>query len=128
MNASSTTTPATASPDVATPSVLAVPLRECAPWCTEGDGHQNAHPEDRYCRTDSKVVPLSLGEAYKSDGAWFLPGVDLYMTREYDEDEPRFTLVHEELAPAGIQFTENELRQLLGSGLMLLDKAEAARS
>lgn len=115
-----------ASPDMATSSELVVPLRACAPWCTEGDGHADEMPDDRYCRTDSQIVPLSLGEPYASHGQWFLPSVDLYMTRERDQDEARFSLVHDELAPAGIRLTANELRRLVGASLMLLGKAEAA--
>jgi hypothetical protein len=126
MNEVSISTAHTASPEVATPDEFAVPLRECAPWCVEGDGHPNEHPADRYCSVNPRTVALSLSEPYESEGAWFLSSVDLYMTRERNEDEPRFVLSHDGMA--GIRFTENELRQLLGAGLLLLDKAEAGRS
>lgn len=121
------TTSSTTTPDAAY-NELAIPLRECAPWCIEGDGHPDEFPEDRYCRTRAQVVPLSLGEPYKEAGAWYLPSVDLYMSRERTEDEPKFSLVHDDLCPAGIRFTEAELRQLAGAALLLLDKADAARS
>lgn len=55
----------------AVPEEFSIPLRECAPWCVDGDGHGDAHPEDRSCWSDIPNLLMSRMPPVRwSDNDW----------------------------------------------------------
>lgn len=60
-----------------------VPTRPCAPWCTDagGDDHVGMAPEDRWCWTDLKRVPMTLAKPVQIGDRWVFDWLELGLVR-----------------------------------------------
>ena len=78
---------------------LRIEPRECTPWCTDGSGHGEQHPEDRYCTSPFEIVPLTHTfhqPAHYTDGTWGRPYLNVYVRREHDLEESHVVIHSEE--------------------------------
>lgn len=72
---------------------LRVPLRPCAPWCRDGDGHPGEHPDDRSCWSAFNPVPLTRHRAVKFGPRKYLhASVDVFLRRRPEADRPDLML------------------------------------
>jgi hypothetical protein len=93
-------------------AALEVPLRTCTPWCENGDGHGDEHPEDRSCWSTFQVVPLSQHSTSKyTHGTWRIAYLNVYLRRLPQSVEP-LLYVHSEETDEEIRLTLDEARRL----------------
>lgn len=61
---------------------LRLPLRDCEPWCQDGDGHGDEHPDDRSCWSSFNPIPLSQHPVIKmGPREWQSAYADVYLRR-----------------------------------------------
>lgn len=105
---------------------LRVPLRDCTPWCEDGDRHADEHPEDRSCWSEFSRVALSNHKPIKmDDGTYWSSFVSVYLRREVGADEP-LIYVHSEETDKELRFTIGEANQLAATLLQLIETHCAA--
>lgn len=93
---------------------LTIPGRECPPWCTTGDGHGDAHPEDRMCWSPSKRLPMTGMEPVKmGDGTWWYDYVDVVAWNRPELGRTEILIGHED-SNVELKFTLDEAGELAG--------------
>lgn len=94
------------------PELNVIPLRECTPWCTYGDGHPSAHPEDRICWSTSVELVLTEMKAVRwADGEWGYDNVEAFIWRLPESDAPLVVINHE--GQSELRFTLEEAEALV---------------
>ena len=105
---------------------LRVPLRQCEPWCTEGNGHADEHPDDRSCWSTFNPVPLTRHAAVKFGPQEYLhASVDVFLRRRPELDRPELML-HTEADDHEMVMTLDEAVMLRDAITALLETAERA--
>ena len=108
---------------------LEAPLRACEPWCENGDGHGQEHPEDRSCWSTYEVLGLSHPfhrPSHYTDGTWRRAYLNVYLRREPQREEGGI-VIHSEETDRELRLTRTEaldLRDMLDS---LIDRLEEGR-
>ena len=104
-----------------------LPPIQCAPWCTDGDGHPgNWHPQDQYCTSQEIRVSLTREDPIEGyeEGTHMLDYVTTYLVHDRFEAEPHVQVAQNDLA--GPRLTLAEAREYFQKGLLLVSAAEAA--
>ncbi len=101
-----------------------IPLRECAPWCTENDGHARLHPEDRSCWSPFVRLPLTLMPPVEMGrGEWVHEWIDVVLRRFPEREQGAVVLAREGGDEWILTPVEAErLRDLLTEHLDLLEQ------
>ena len=108
---------------------LEAPLRACEPWCENGDGHGQEHPEDRSCWSTYEVLGLSHPfhrPSHYTDGTWRRAYLNVYLRREPQREEGGI-VIHSEETDRELRLTRTEaldLRDMLDSLIDRLEKTE----
>jgi hypothetical protein len=106
---------------------LIVPLRPCTPWCRDGDGHGDEHPEDRTCWSDYAHVVLSRHKpAHYNDDTWKMAFLNVYLRREPELEEfPHVVIPTPRRPDHELRLTRDEARTLRDHLTGLIATAEA---
>ncbi|WP_447646745.1 DUF6907 domain-containing protein [Nocardioides zeae] len=105
---------------------LRVPLRPCAPWCRDGDGHPGEHPDDRSCWSSFNPVPLTMHPAVRFGPQEYLyAAVDVFLQRRPEADSP-VLMLHNEADDREMTMTLDEAVMLRDAITALLETAERA--
>lgn len=101
-----------------------IPLRVCEPWCNDGDGHPDLHPDDRTCWTDIPQIELAgmspIQVCSRGGGTeWAYDRVDVFAWRRPEANHPEILINHE--SGSELRFTLEEARQLRDRVTALID-------
>jgi len=112
-----------------------VPVRPCAPWCTQGEAvHAAEHPEDRHCWSDHVELPRSLSTPERitlpgdTEPTWVHDYVGVYARRKISGQQEVVLYLPEE--DADPHFTAGEARAIAAQLLAhadLIDASEVGR-
>ena len=101
----------------------------CRPWCIDGDGHADEHPEDQRCASGWETVPLALNRKW-SDSGGALHTTEIEVRSEAGEEPagcPPHVVIYEVSEDIEWRLYPDEVRRLAALLVEAADRLEAAR-
>lgn len=104
----------------------AFPPITCQPWCIDGDGHPDEHPEDQWCESEWHNMPMPLARKWKgADGLMHTPEVEVQL--RCGPKRPAQVVIYEMGDDAEWPLLPSEARQLAAMILEAADRLAAGR-